>query len=313
MTGKKATTAAALGVAAVGLGAVAAHRLLADRRARAPALATFSNGMAYARFGDGAQTLLWIPDPGHAGHTGPYLRFMARVVRPFVAAGYSVFLVGHKPHLQPGCTLADLGDDYAALIAEEFGGRVDLVVGDSGGGMIAMTVATGHPDRFGHIATVAAGYTLSEEIRVANVESARLLAAGRRTDAAEVMVTAMFPQVSIGWARRLMSVVIGRVSFPATVDPGDVVAGAEALSAFDGREFLRDIAVPVLVVGGDRDADVPQEVYRETASLIPDGTLRIYEGKNHLGTIGDPRLAGDILDFAARPSDAAVAEGVATE
>jgi pimeloyl-ACP methyl ester carboxylesterase len=306
VTGRKAATAAALGVAAVGLGAIAARRLVADRGA-APELAAFGNGMPYTRFGEGAKTLLWIPDPSHAGHAGPYLRFMGRVVRPLADAGYTVFLAGHKPHLQPGCTLADLGDDYAALITEEFDGRVDLVVGDSGGGMIAMTVAARHPDRFGHIATVAAGRALSEEVRVATVESARLLAAGYRTDAAEVLVTAMFPQVSIGWVRRLMAAVIGRVSFPATVDPGDVVAGAEAMSAFDGREFLPDIAVPVLLVGGDRDEDVSEEVYRETAALIPDCTLRIYEGKNHLGTIGDPRLARDILDFAARPVDAVAA------
>ncbi len=295
----KTATAAALGVATVGLGTAAAIRLGGDWGTKGPELAAFGNGMAYARFGEGSKTLLWIPDPGHAGHTGPYLRFMARVVQPFVDAGYTVLLVGHRPGLRPGCTLADLGDDYAALIAEEFGGRVDLVVGDSGGGMIAMTVAARHPDRFGHIATVAAGRVLSEEVRVANVESARLLAAGRRTDAAEVMVSAMFPQISISWARRALAVVIGRVSFPAEVDAGDVVAGAEALSAFDGRELLPGIGVPVLLVGGDRDEDVPAAVYRETAELIPEGTLRIYGGKNHLGTIGDPRLAHDILDFVA--------------
>ena len=309
MTGKNAATAVVLGAAAAGLGALAVRRLVSDRRGESPTLATFSNGMAYTRFGEGAKTLLWIPDPGHAGHTGPYLRFMTRVVQPLVDAGYSVFLVGHKPHLQPGCTLADLGDDYAALIAEEFGGRVDLVVGDTGGGMIAMTLAARHADHFGHITTVAAGWTLSEEMRVATVESAQLLAVGHRTDAAEVLVTAMFPQISIGWVRRLMAVVIGRVSFPADVDPGDVVAGAEALAAFDGREFLPGIAVPVLVVGSDRDQDVPVAVYRETAGLIPDCALRIYEGKNHLGTISDPRLALDILDFAARPIAAAAAAG----
>jgi pimeloyl-ACP methyl ester carboxylesterase len=293
----KTSTALVLGAAAVSVGAAAVA--LQRQGAARPALAAFGNGMAYTRFGEGANTLLWIPDPSHAGHSGPYLRFMGRVVRPFVDAGYSVFLVGHKPHLQPGCTLADLGDDYAELIAAEFDGLADLVVGDSGGGMIAMTMAARHPDRFRHIATVAAGRTLSEEVSVATVESARLLAVDRRTDAAEVLVTAVFPQISMRWARRAMAVVIGRVSFPAVVDPGDVVAGAEALASFDGREFLPDIAVPVLLVGGDRDADVPVDVYRETASLIPDCTLRIYEGKDHLGTIGDPRLPGDVLGFVA--------------
>jgi pimeloyl-ACP methyl ester carboxylesterase len=269
--------------------------------------------MAYARFGIGPKTLLWIQDPVHAGHAGPYLRMMATVVRPLVDAGYTVYLVGHKPHLRQGCTLTDLGDDYAELIAEEFDGRVDVVVGDSGGGMIGMTLAAGHPDRFGHIAIVAAGRILSEEVRVATVESAHLLAEGRRTEAAEVMVAVMFPQVRIGWVQRLMALVVGRVSFPASVVPADVVAGAEALSSFDGREVLPTIAVPVLLVGGDRDRSVSEEIYRETAGLIPDCTLRIYTGKDHLGTISNPQLPRDVLDFVAASARATGTMGAGVE
>ncbi len=300
------------GAVALGFVAVAAGRLRRGRGAAGPELATFDNGMAYARFGEGAKTLLWIPDPGHAGHAGPYLRFMGNVVRPFVDAGYTVFLVGHKPHLQPGCTLADLGDDYADLIVEEFSGRVDLLVGDSGGGMVGFTLAARHPDRFGHIAIVAAGRILGEAARVATVESARLLAAGRRTEAAEVMVPVAFPQAGTGWVRHLLALVVGRVSFPATVEPGDVVAGAEALGVFDGREVLPTIAVPVLVVGGDRDRFVTEEVYRETAHLIPEGTLRICAGKDHLGTIGDPQLPRDVLDFVATAAPRPDADGATT-
>ena len=114
-----------------------------------------------------------------------------------------------------------------------------------------------------------------------------------------MMVAVMFPQVRVGWVQRLMALVVGRVSFPADVEPGDVVAGAEALSAFDGREVLPSIEVPVLLVGGDRDRSVSEEIYRETAGLIPDCTLRIYAGKDHLGTISNPQLPRDVLDFVA--------------
>jgi pimeloyl-ACP methyl ester carboxylesterase len=111
----------------------------------------------------------------------------------FVEAGYTISLVGHKPNLPHGCTLADMAEDYAGLIVEEFGGKVDLVVGDSGGGMISSCVAARHPELFAHIAMVVAGYTLDEAYKAADLESARLLNAGRRTDAAAVMVNSMFP------------------------------------------------------------------------------------------------------------------------
>lgn len=53
---------------------------------------------------------------------------------------------------------------------------------------------------------------------------------------------------------------------------------AEAELACDARDVLPLIPVPVLLVGGDRDPYFPKEVYEETARLIPDCTLRMYEG-----------------------------------
>jgi hypothetical protein len=53
----------------------------------------------------------------------------------------------------------------------------------------------------------------------------------------------------------------------------------------------------VLLVCGDRDQLVPKEVREQTAELIPDCTVELYEGKDHLGTILDKRLSRDVLDF----------------
>ena len=297
----------ALTVAAIGI--VAFRR---RRRGKPEAVAgTFPNGIGYLRFGSGAKSLLWIPDPSHTGHVGPsggrggavpksgYLVMMTRMLRSFVEAGYTIFLVGQKPNLPQGCTLADMAEDYAGLIVEEFGGQVDLVVGDSGGGMLGFCLAARHPDLFAHIAMVVAGYTLDEAYKAADLESAQLLNAGRRTDAAAVMVNSMFPGLRPPFVARLLAWVMGRVVLSAGSD--DLVVAAEALSAFDGREILPTISVPVLLVCGDRDKFVPKEVYEQTAELIPDCTFRPYEGKDHLGALFDKRTPGEILEFA-RPS-----------
>jgi pimeloyl-ACP methyl ester carboxylesterase len=261
--------------------------------------------MGYLRFGSGAKPLLWIPDPSHAGHIGPgrrggvpksgYLVMMTRMLRSFAEAGYTIFLVGQKPGLPQGCTLADMAEDYAGLIVEEFGGRVDLVVGDSGGGMIGFCLAARHPGLFAHIAIVVAGHTLDAAFKAANLESARLNVAGRRTDAAAVMVDFMFPGLRPRFLSRLLASVMGRAIL--TAGSNDLVVGAEALSAFEGREILPTIPVPVLLVCGDRDRFVAESVYRETAALIPDCTFRIYEGKDHLGALFDERTPGEILEF----------------
>ena len=288
------------------IGIVALQR---RRRGKPEAVAgTFPNGMGYLRFGSGAKSLLWIPDPSHTGHIGPsggrgravpksgYLVLMTRMLRSFVEAGYTIFLVGQKPNLPHGSTLADMAEDYAGLIVEEFGGQVDLVVGDSGGGMVAFCLAAQHPDLFARIAIVVAGYTLDEAYEAANLESARLNSAGRRTDAAAVMVDFMFPGLRPPFVARLLASVMGRVILSAGSD--DLVVGAEALSAFDGREILPTIPVPVLLVCGDRDRFVAKSVYEKTADLIPDCTFRLYAGKDHLGALFDKRTPGEVLEFA---------------
>jgi pimeloyl-ACP methyl ester carboxylesterase len=293
----------ALTVAAIGV--VAFRR---RRRGRPEVVVgTFPNGMGYLRFGSGAKSLLWIPDPSHTGHVGPsgrgrgvpksgYLVLMTRMLRSFVEAGYSIYLVGLKPNLPNGCTLEDMAEDYAGLIVEEFGGKADLVVGDSGGGMIGFCLAAQHPELFAHIAIAVAGYTLDEEYAAANLESARLNSAGRRTDAAAVMVRFMLPDLRPPLVARLLASVMGRVILSA--GSNDLLVGAEALGAFDGEEILQRIPVPVLLVCGDRDRFVTKAVYEKTADLIPDCTLRLYEGKDHLGALFDKRTPTEILDFA---------------
>ena len=300
------TIGGALTVGAIGI--VASCR---RRRGKPEVVADiFPNGTGYLQFGSGAKSLLWIPDPSHTDHIGPsgnrggaapkspYLAMMTRMLRSFVEAGYTIFLVGHKPNLPHGCTIADMAEDYAGLIIEEFGGKVDLVVGDSGGGMIGFCLAAQHPSLFAHIAILVAGYTLDEEFKAANLESAQLNSAGRSTDAAAVMVSFMFPGLRPAFFARLLASVMGRLILSAGSD--DLVVGAEALNVFDGREILSNIPVPVLLVCGDRDRFVSKTVYQQTADLIPDCKLRLYEGKDHLGALFDKRTPNEMLEFARR-------------
>ena len=60
-----------------------------------------------------------------------------------------------------GHSVAQMADDVALAIADEVGGRVDLVVGESYGGMIAQYLAARHPDRVVYAAVVAAAAEVS--------------------------------------------------------------------------------------------------------------------------------------------------------
>ncbi len=279
--------------------AVCVYRL--RRGAQEVVTGTFSNGMGYARIGAGAQSLLWIGGPSIGAPGGLYLTMMTRMLRPFVQHGYTVWLVGLKPNLADGCTVADMAEDYASLIAEDFGGKVDVVVGDSTGGMIGFYLAARHPNAFGHIVIAVAACSMTDEANAANLAFARLLSAGRKTDAAAALVTLMYPGIRPKWIAQLLAWAVARVSFAAAFDPRDVQVAAAAVNAFDAREILSSIDVPVLLVCGDKDRWFAREVYQQTADLIPNCTLKMYEGKDHMGTMFDKRLPRDVLDFVQHP------------
>ena len=278
-------------------GALVRHRL----RTRGPATpkpvtGSFANGMGCVRLGTGPKTLLWLGDPGVGAPRGPYLALMTFMLRPFVAAGYSVWIVAQRPNMAVGYTVADMAEDCAGVIADEFGGKVDLVIGHSGAGMIGFCLAARHAGRFGHIVIAAAPYTMTEQAKIANRDSARLMSEGRKTEGAAVLVNLFYPRIPAAVAR-VPAAIVARVGFAAVDIASDFTIGADAVNAFDGRDILPEISVPVLMVCGDRDRWFAKEVYEETARLIPDCTLRLYPGKDHLGAMFDRRFPRDVLDF----------------
>jgi pimeloyl-ACP methyl ester carboxylesterase len=305
---RRATTLALIAggtLAVVAGGAFARARL----RGRGPAMpkpvsGIFPNGMAYLRWGTGPKTLLWIPGgPGNTVPSGMFLsRVLLRAALPLVEDGYTLWVVARKQNMPKGHAMADMAEDYAGLIADELGGKVDLVVGVSYGGVIGFYLAARHPDRFGRIALVGAAYNASEVGKTLDYDFARLRSEGRNGEASALMLRHMAPGLRVPGAARVLGAVMARLMFGETHPyfASDMMVEAEAEMAFDAREVLPDISVPVLLVCGDADMYIPKELYEETARLIPDCTLRMYEGIGHVGAVRDKRFPQDVLDFVGQ-------------
>lgn len=291
-----------VGALSAGVGAVVARARIRARRGGdpAPVSGMFGNGMAYLRMGAGPKTLLWIP--GGPGNTlpggGMALRMGQSWSRPFIEQGYTVWWVTRRQNMPVGHSFADMAKDYAQLIADEFDGKVDVVLGMSTGGQIGFYLAAGHPQTFGHIVIVAAGYADAERDKDLLLRSATLLSQGRTGQAMALFVDDMYPRVP-RLARHALGEWMGRSMYgkPHPYFANDVVVEAEAEAACDAREVLPDIKVPVLLVAGDQDHYFPREMYQETAQLIPDCTLLLYEGKGHEGLLSEKRFVKDVLDF----------------
>ncbi|RKR29998.1 alpha/beta fold hydrolase [Arthrobacter oryzae] len=272
----------------------------AARRDRAVQSGVFRNGMEYVTWGRGAKSLLFIQGgPGSVVPHGLLGGLFRREFDPYLDAGYAVWIVTRRRNMLASHTSADMAEDYAHVIAEQFGGRVDLVLAKSFGGMIGQHLAARHPESFRRIALVATAAELSAWGKDVDHRMAAAIAAGDPGGAGSVLAEYVLPGPRTRWLRDLLGPVVGRrvlsrPGCPAT----DVLTEARAGQAFDARAELPLIRPPVLLLCGGRDSFFPRTVAEETARQIPDCTLVVYERLGHLRAASSRRVPRDVLAFA---------------
>ena len=97
------------------------------------------------------------------------------------------------------------------------------------------------------------------------------------------IMDAMLPKGILLWLVKGLMHIMGL--FPAKHDSEtfaqDILIEANVEYNDSPEPFLPQISVPILIMGGDNDLYFPLEYYKKTAELIPQATLRIYEGKGH--------------------------------
>lgn len=258
----------------------------------------FGNGIEYLSAGDGPRTLVWLQGgPGSGFPPGWMMRAFSGSWAPLVDAGFTVWLLTRRRGMPAGHTIADMAEDVAEAIAEEWGGRVEVVVGESYGGMIAQYLAANHPDRLGRLVLSSSAGRFDHRSDEADRRGVQAIRDGSRLRAGAALADAMMPGARYRLVRPLMAPVFGRfvTGFGTGDDP---VVEYHAELTFDARPVLPRISVPVLLVAGDRDVIFPKPLIEETVALIPDCTLVWYEGLGHMRACSSSRLPHDIVAFA---------------
>jgi len=263
---------------------------------------TLANGMEFLTWGSGPKTLLFMPGgPGSAIPNGVLSQMSRRWFEPFVDAGYAIWHVTRRRNMPDGHSIEDMADDYAHVISEEFGGRVDLVVGESYGGMIAQYLAALHGESLGHVAIVVAAAEVSDWGKQVDSRLSSALSRGDTVGFGMAFAEYVLPGERSRWARRLVGPWIGRGLLSGkNYPPADLLVEIEAEISFDARPVLPRIESPVVLISGDRDQFFPIEVIEETVGLIPDCTLVRYEGQGHMKAATNKRVAHDVLAFIER-------------
>ncbi len=253
--------------------------------------------MEYVSLGNGPKSLLFMQGgPGSEVPGSPVELGMAMLLfRPYIAAGYTVFTVTRRRQMPEGYAVADMAEDYIGFIDERLGGRADLVVAESYGGMIAQYLAGIRPHCLRHLALVATGARLSSWSDAVDI---RLIAALERGDthgAAVIFGEYLLPEQSSRLLRELFAPVLARRMVPAD----DVLIETRADLSYDARPFLPSIRVPVLLICGDQDRFFPPDIVQETAALIADCTLVWKKGKGHVPTVAGRHVPREVLAFVS--------------
>ena len=299
MAGRRPTALVAVTGAALVAAAVAWSR--ASGSAVALRRGTFPNGMDYAVAGSGAKVLLFTQGgPGSEAPAGSIVSRLHPWVAPLVGAGFTVWIVTRRRGMPAGHAVADMADDYARLISEEFGGRVDVVLGESFGGLIVQYLAARHPTCCDRVVILSAACEVSAWGKDVDRRLLAALEAGEWAEAGAAFAEYLLPGDRTRWVRRMLGPLTGRMLTRRTYPVSDVGVETQAELGFDSRAVLPEIAVPVLLVCGDRDLFFPKALVAETARLIPDCVLVWRPGQGHAKTTTDRRTAHDLLAFVNR-------------
>lgn len=287
--------------ATAGLIALAGWRARTSwQRLPTAAVGRLEGGMEYVRWGDGPRGLIWIPGgPGSDVPRGALARLLSMQFLPLLDAGFSVWQVARRRHMPPGHTVADMADDYANAIAGDFGGRVDVVVGLSYGEMIAHNLAAKHSDRVGNVVLASSAARITDWGQDVDTRWAHERAAGNGAQAGTVMAEYFFPEPGRRAQRRAVGPLLGAAMSRDVTPPGDLLIEAEAEAAFDARDMLPEIRIPVLLIAAEKDLFFTPEIVEETVDLIPDCTLVRLPGVGHVRAGLGNRLVQEIAAYLA--------------
>jgi pimeloyl-ACP methyl ester carboxylesterase len=199
-------------------------------------------------------------------------------------------------------SLDAMADDLAAVVA--LAGGPAVVLGHSIGGMIAQTFARRHADRLDAdvAALVLVGTTYTDPTRTTLGAPLMHALEGPLFTPLMYLTIALSPLV---WAMNWLSYINGTqliatalsgfagaetrgqldfaTLFFVKAPPGVLARGMLAMFKFDESSSIGNIAVPVLVVPGDRDPVLRPYASEHMESVIPGATLAALAPAKHMG------------------------------
>ena len=221
----------------------------------------------------------------------------ASLLEPF-AKRRRVLFVNRRSGLPRGMSMAELAAEHAGAIRSLEVGPVD-VAGLSTGGSIAQQLAADHPDVVDRLVLLCTACRLGPEGRTLQRRVAARIRRGARRRALAVTMAGLVPPKR----GQVVAGALGWLAGPRLLAGGDDLADMattiEAEDAFDLATCPSPIRAPTLILAGSEDRFYTPELFAETARLIPDSRLRVFEGRGHVTVARHPEWTREIERFIA--------------
>ena len=207
----------------------------------------------------------------------------------------TVYVVQRRRGLPVGTTLRDLAEEYAELIAQQWG-RADLM-GFSCGGSIAQCLALDHPESLDSLILAISGAKLGFGGRDICLRWLRLARAAQWSRLRDELLHAALDVDTSGQLAGAHTSLAGQAWRPDPIDAQDFLTVLSSLLEQDTSRRLPGLSVRTLIVVDGHDLLYPEAALREMASAIPRSTLVNWHGDHRLPEQHAAELQNQVLDF----------------
>ena len=213
----------------------------------------------------------------------------------FHVVGWELPGHGHGAPATESFTIADLAAGVVDAVDRTLGtssGNVRFgYAGDSVGGAVGLQLALDVPDRMTGVVVCCTG------ARIGAAEAWAQRAATVRASGTPAVVEASAQRwFGTGFLEREPEVGTALLSSLQHADAESYALVTDALGAFDVRDRLGEIDVPVLAVGGAEDVPTPAAILREHAAKIPGARFVELDGVAHLVPAEAPRTVASLVE-----------------
>lgn len=234
------------------------------------------------------------PEVGVA--SGAMQRVNLASIAPF-ARDRRVLFFNRREGLSDGMKMAELAGEQADAIRALGGAAVD-VIGASTGGSIAQQLAADHPDVVRRLVLISTACRLAPSARLAQRRVAARIRRGAHRQALALLAAELVPPYRGKLAAAALAWLVGPRLFPSS-GLADMARTIEAEDGFDLSSCANPVRAPTLILAGYEDRFYGVDLFTETARLIPNSRLRLFDGRGHLTVSADPELAVEVEHFLA--------------